>query len=230
MGKYKYEIHAHTAEVSSCGHVKAADAIALYKEAGYQGIVFTDHFNREYFDRLDGMGWEEMIDAFLEGYRSALPAAQALDMDVFWGVELRFTENDNDYLVYGLEEDFLKSLPFVHTTSIKEFMEQISSRPDILVFQAHPFRDGCSLVDPLIVDGLEVHNGNPRHDSRDALAAEIARENNLLILSGSDFHRTGDLATGGIILPERVASMGEFVSRVKKLDWESLIVKERVCR
>ena len=202
----------------------------MHKEAGYQGIVFTDHFNQEYFNRLGDLNWEDMIDCYLEGFRCARRDADSLDMDVLWGLELRFTENDNDYLVYGLEEDVLKSLRFVHKTSIRSFMDQLKDTEDILVYQAHPFRDGCSLVDPLIVDGLEIHNGNPRHDSRDALAAEIARENNLLVISGSDFHRPGDLDTGGIFLPERVSSIKEFVKQLKELKKESLIIKERVCR
>ncbi len=229
MGEYKYEIHAHTKEVSSCGHVHSAEAVRMHKDAGYQGIVFTDHFNEEYFGRIRPMEWEEMIDAYLEGYRSALSEAASLDMDVLWGLELRFTENDNDYLVYGFDDSYLKSLVNLHEMGIHAFMDEVAGKEGILVYQAHPFRDGCSLVDPLVVDGLEIHNGNPRHDSRNILAAEIARENNMYVISGSDFHRPGDLATGGIILPERVRTNAEFVSAIKTLDCDSLIVKETVC-
>ncbi len=226
MGKYKYEIHAHTREVSSCGHVPAAEAVRMYHDAGYRGIVFTDHFNQEYFDRLGERSWDEIIDLYLEGYRAAAGAGRALDMDILWGLELRFTENGNDYLVYGMEESFLRSIPFANRLTIGEFMELVAPEEGILVFQAHPFRDGCSLADPLVVHGLEVHNGNPRHDSRNERAAETARREGLLILSGSDFHRPGDLATGGICLPRRVRTAGEFVEQVRRLDWDSLILKE----
>ena len=230
MEEYKYEIHAHTAEVSSCGHVPAAQAVRMYKDAGYQGIVFTDHFNEEYFERLEESDWSGMIDRYLEGYQAAAEEGEKLDMDILWGLELRFTENKNDYLVYGLDVSALKGLEFIHRSTIADFMEFVGDREDLLVFQAHPFRDGCTLVNPLVVHGLEVHNGNPRHDSRDHRAAQIARENELLIISGSDFHRPGDLATGGIYLRRRVRTIGEFVEQVKRLDWDSLIVKERICR
>jgi hypothetical protein len=227
---YKYELHAHTAEVSSCGHVAAAEAVGMYKQAGYQGIVFTDHFNEEYFGRLGNMSWTEMIDRYLAGYHAAVEEAVKVDMDVLWGLELRFTGNGNDYLVYGMEEAFLKSLEFLHRSDIREFMEIIADNPQILVYQAHPFRDGCSLINPLIVHGLEIYNGNPRHDSRNQLAAEVALENNMLILSGSDFHRPGDLATGGVILSERFSSNEDFIKQLRGLQCESLISEERVCR
>ena len=229
MGEFKYEIHAHTKEVSSCGHVPAAEAVRMYRESGYQGIVFTDHFNEEYFRRLGNISWGGMIDRYLEGYRAAVREGKKQDMDILWGLELRFTENDNDYLVYGLDEPSLKAMEYIHRSTIADFMALIERREDVLVFQAHPFREGCTLAEPLVVHGLEVHNGNPRHDSSNHLAAQVARDEGLLIISGSDFHRPGDLATGGIKLPRRVRTMEEFISQVRNLGWDSLIVEERVC-
>ena len=44
MAIYKYDIHTHTSEVSPCGKVEAEKVVELYKEAGYTGIVITDHY------------------------------------------------------------------------------------------------------------------------------------------------------------------------------------------
>lgn len=228
MSSYRYEIHTHTQEVSSCGYVDAAVAVQMHKDAGYQGIIITDHFNEDYFESLDSMTWEEKIDCYLRGYKKAVEEGLKIDMDILWGLELRFIENDNDYLVYGVDEDFLKEIPDFYKSNLIDFMKRIEQREDILVFQAHPFRDGCKLADPLIVHGLEIYNGNPRHDSRDELAAKVAFENNLLVISGSDFHRPGDLATSGILLPERITTDRDLVSVLKKNLWDSLITKESV--
>lgn len=42
--KYKYELHCHTDEVSLCGKVPAGEIAEMYRQAGYSGIVITDHY------------------------------------------------------------------------------------------------------------------------------------------------------------------------------------------
>ena len=49
MAKYYYDTHVHTDESSACGKVPGRQAARLYKAAGYQGIVITDHYTRKYF-------------------------------------------------------------------------------------------------------------------------------------------------------------------------------------
>ena len=46
--------------------------------------------------------------------------------------------------------------------------------------QAHPFRTGLTREDPALLDGVEVFNGNARHDSHNDDALRFARENGLL--------------------------------------------------
>lgn len=222
---YRYETHAHTKESSLCGHIAASEGLRLYRDAGYQGVVFTDHFNQENLDAYGGLSWEEKIDRYLAGYRNAAAIADDLGMDVFWGIELRLSENDNDYLVYGVTETFLKAHADMFCWSITDFMHSIASLEDVLVYQAHPFREGCKPLVPIVVDGFEVYNGNPRHDSRNGTAERVAKEHHLLALSGSDFHRLEDLASGGIMLSKRVTSMTEFVLAARALHWSSLIRK-----
>ena len=56
-----------------------------------------------------------------------------------------------------------------------------------------------------LLDGVEVLNLNPRHDSRNDLALAYAEEHHLLMTAGSDCHRPGDEGTTGILaetLPE----------------------------
>lgn len=225
MGLYKYEVHAHTSNVSACGFVEAAEAVRMHKKVGYQGIIFTDHFHNDYLVSLGNLSWEEKVDQFMTGYQRAKEEGIKHDMDIFWGVELRFTENENDFLVYGLTEEYLKSHVNLQESNIQDFMKSLEGREDILVIQAHPFRAGCSLVDPLTVHGLEIHNGNPRHNSQDHLADKVAIDNDLFISSGSDFHQPEDLDRGGVYLPERIKSIQHYISMIKKIDREFLILK-----
>jgi bifunctional N-acetylglucosamine-1-phosphate-uridyltransferase/glucosamine-1-phosphate-acetyltransferase GlmU-like protein len=57
----------------------------------------------------------------------------------------------------------------------------------------------------VLLDGVEVLNLNPRHDSHNDLALAYAEEHHLLMTAGSDCHRPGDEGTTGILaetLPE----------------------------
>jgi len=225
MNTYKYELHAHTLESSLCGRVAAAQVVNMHKNAGYQGIVITDHFNEENFQARQASSWNDMIDRYLDGYRNGAEEGVKLDIDVFWGLELRFTENDNDFLVFGVDEGFLREHPFFHTWGIDAFFSRIADRDDILVYQAHPFRSGCFLADNPGIHGIEVCNGNQRHDSRNAAAAGAAHERNLLKLSGSDFHRPEDIDRGGVLFPERLHSIQNLVASLKTLPDDALIIK-----
>ncbi len=217
MKRFRYETHAHTAEVSPCGRVEAATGVRMHKEAGFQGIVFTDHFHAKYFNSLGDMPWEDKIDCYLKGFREARKAGEDLDMDILWGIELRFTDNDNDFLVYGLTEDFLKRHENMYESRLEPFYREVENNPEVLVFQAHPFRPGCFLVDTRFLDGIEIYNGNPRHDSSNHKAAEAARRTGLLIDSGSDFHRPEDLASGGFLCDQRIRNNGDLIRTLKSL-------------
>lgn len=219
---FKYDTHVHTWEVSPCGKIKAAEGIKLYKKRGYSGLVITDHYSETVFESLDGDSWEEKIEQYLSGYRAALREGRKEGMDILLGAEITFIDSLNDYLVFGIDEEFLKEYPELYKINLRKFRELVKGK-DILVFQAHPFRPGMKAADPLLLDGVEVYNGNPRHDSRNHLAYSFAQENRLKVISGSDFHQLQDLARGGIILPERVSSSREFVKLLKESDSIELI-------
>ena len=69
-----------------------------------------------------------------------------------------------------------------------------------LLVQAHPNRKNCHPVDAGLLDGVEVFNGNPRHDSHNALTLAFAQAHpHLIRTSGSDYHQPQDLARGGIV-------------------------------
>jgi len=198
---YLYDVHVHTSEVSICGKVDAKTIVNMYKKAGYDGLVITDHYHRDYFEALRAGSWEDKVNEFLHGYRVALNEGKKIGINVLLGIELRFDENFNDYLVYGIDEKFLYENRYLYEMNISTFHDYIRST-QVLIYQAHPFRVAVFPEKPEYLDGIEVYNGNPRHDSHNEKAAEYAKKHNLKMLSGSDFHRIEDVARGGIILPE----------------------------
>ena len=40
----KYDLHIHTKECDKCAELSGGEIVRLYKDAGYDGIVVTDHY------------------------------------------------------------------------------------------------------------------------------------------------------------------------------------------
>ena len=60
---------------------------------------------------------------------------------------------------------------------------------------------------PGFLDGVEVFNGNPRHNSQNQLALMYATQHKLLQCGGSDAHQTEDIGRGGLLTKERITDL-----------------------
>ncbi|MBO5934503.1 MAG: PHP domain-containing protein [Clostridia bacterium] len=219
---YMYEAHFHTADVSTCAHISAQEAVELYKNAGYSGVVVTDHFTLECFEKkYPGETWKDKVDYFLRGYRNA-KKCETETFSVMLGIELRFPENDNDYLVYGVDEQFLYDHEDIVSMTAKQF-KKVAEVNQLTVIQAHPFRIDSNITNPRYIDGVEIYNGNKRHDSSNNMAEIWAKKHGFITTSGSDFHEYEDLARGGV-------SFNRFVKDVKEFRAELLSGKYELKR
>ena len=123
---------------------------------------------------------------------------------VYAGAELRFDGSQNDYLLYGFHDELLADPERVMSEGLEAFAPKYRADGALLI-QAHPFRNKCTPAPAELLDGVEVLNLNPRHDSHNDLALAYAEEHHLLMTAGSDCHRPGDEGTTGILaetLPE----------------------------
>lgn len=213
--KYRFETHAHTSDVSRCGHVPAEEMVRLYEKAGYSGMVITDHINPVTFRDLDLPTWDDQAEHFLRGYRSARAAASP-DFTVLLGAEFHFHENSNDYLVYGLTEELIFSLGGDILDWGIERLSRFCREKGLLLIQAHPFRNSMVVNDPRLLDGIEIMNGHPRHDSRNFVARSWAEHYGLLYTSGSDAHMTGDVGRGGLLTDAPIRSLRELIAEIRR--------------
>lgn len=206
MSEFLYEMHTHTRETSRCAAVDAHEVVREYINAGYDGIVITDHMSPSTFARFKGtnMSWKEKVDLFLSGYHEALEAADGR-INILLGMELRFDapDNINDYLVYGLTEEFLYEHPDILNMKLRDF-SILAHENKMLIYQAHPFRYGMKVVDPKYLNGVEVYNGNPRHRSNNSIADMWAKKHDLLRSSGSDYHEENDVGRGGMYFSREI--------------------------
>ncbi|MDW7658816.1 MAG: PHP-associated domain-containing protein [Bacillota bacterium] len=210
MHGYRFETHFHTQEVSGCATVAAAEAVRWYHQLGYTGLVVTDHYYRGFFEKQETQSWANMIDTFLSGYEKARRTGSALGIVVLPGMEIRFDENNNDYLVFGIDRDFLLEQPRLYEMSLRTF-GPLAHRNGLRIYQAHPLRNTMTVMHPHLLDGMEVYNGNPRHDARNDIAALWADRHNLAAIAGSDFHKPGDEGSAGIDLLAPVCDNDELL-------------------
>lgn len=227
---FRIDLHVHTRETSPCGRTAGRLVAQLYKKAGYDGIVITDHYNRGFFRKFPAsLPWSARIDLFLRGYRGAREEGEKIGLTVLLGIEVKFVDSPQEFLVYGIDETFLKTHPELYKLGLAKFRQltkEFSTGPEILIYQAHPFRPGITPAPLALVDGIEVYNGNPRQNSNNERALAFARQHNLRMISGSDFHRRPDLARGGLILPEAVTDARGLVRVLKQNEGIRLITTE----
>jgi len=223
---FKYDVHVHTSEVSPCGKVSAKETVRLYKQAGYTGIVITDHYFKRFFEKFESEKWQDQIEQYLTGYRIACDEGRKLGLDILLGIELRFTEGRYDYLVYGINENFLVQNAELYNLDLIKLRELVKGK-GILIYQAHPFRDDVIVPQPYMIDGIEIYNGNQKQEepNQNDVAYKYALDNNFRMISGSDFHMVQDLAMGGIILENKISDSRELARVMGGEKINELIIK-----
>ena len=107
---YKTELHCHSKEFSWCASHAAQDIVAQYRSCGYTTIVLTNHLSPSYFDIYKGLSWEQLIRKHFAAVETMRECAGD-SMNVIAGTEIRFRENGNDYLVFGMDEEAFLAVP-----------------------------------------------------------------------------------------------------------------------
>ena len=213
--KFKTEMHAHTKPVSLCSEVEPEKLIELYKKQNADAVVITNHFSPFYFKNGTK---EEKLKEYISEFEAARKLGDKNGINIILGIEIRFTENANDYLVYGVSfgdiEKMIRLIPY----GITEFYKEIKTRENIIL-QAHPFRNGMTLAPLDSIDGIETFNMHPGHNSRVAVACRYAAEHSLLVSGGTDYHHPGHHAMCLMRTNERVDDSYDIARILKTKDF-----------
>ncbi|MEA4833195.1 hypothetical protein SDC9_124717 [bioreactor metagenome] len=214
----KIELHAHTSAVSRCAHSKPDLMVKTCKESGYDAVVVTEHYSNSHLSQCVGMSFDEMISAYMRGYYESRNEGEKIGLRVFFGIELCCDPGPNDYLIYGADEKFLRSAPVLPEMQLTDIIKILPE--SALVYQAHPFRDNMRITPPERLFGIEVFNGNLRHNSRNSFARLWAEKYGLNMISGSDYHDSGDPFCGGAEFYDNINSEAELVTALKSGKYE----------
>lgn len=240
MKTFKYETHLHTSEGSACGSSSGKDYIKAYYEAGYSGIFVTDHFFGGNTAAPRDVDWKTKVEIYCSGYEAAMNEAKSFndannltgtdkEFKVFFGIEQTF--NGDDYLLYGLDKDWLLNHPEVETMSHEILFKTLNEMGGLMI-QAHPFRLRDYIkamhIHPRDVHGVEIYNAGNK-PSENELAALYAKLYDFPVTSGSDIHNInfiqdapGKMTIGGMEFTEPLTSVFDYAERVKNKNYKLL--------
>ena len=214
--EYKYEMHCHTGRVSLCAETEPKELVKMYADLGYSGLVLTDHYSPMTFWCRKIFTAEKMAEFYLSSYRE-LKNCGGDGFTVLLGVELRHFGTANDYLIYGVEEDWLLRQPNMLAWSERTAYKRLHAA-GYLVYQAHPFRPFIRRCNPAYIDGVEIYNGHTTPEEN-AQAAAWAKAHGKLTISGGDCHRpTGD-SHGGIVTTKPIRSNAELLDALRRQEY-----------
>jgi histidinol phosphatase-like PHP family hydrolase len=233
--KYLYETHLHTSRSSACGVSRGSEYIKRYKDLGYTGIIVTDHFYNGNTTVPRSLPWREWVRQFCRGYEETREAGARQGLDVFFGWEETFDDND-DYLVYGLDQAWLVEHPEARNWTRAEQYRTVKQYGGCVV-QAHPFRQHYYITTVRLsagcVDAVEAANAGNQEQSYDALAMRYAKKTGLPATAGSDIHDAARTNDGewifGVYLDKKMETIADYVTAIREKKLAGLRMREGRC-
>jgi hypothetical protein len=231
---YLYETHLHTVQSSACGVSRGRDYIRRYIDAGFSGIIVTDHFFRGNTAINRHLPWRDWVNEFCRAYEETREAGEKLGLDVFFGWEETCDGCDDD-LVYGLDKAWLLEHPESRRWTRGEQYRTVKQYGGCVV-QAHPFRQHYYIsrinLSAGCVDAVEAANAGNQEQSYDALAARYATRLGLPMTAGSDIHEAGQFDWGeifGVYLDEKLDSITGYTAAITGKSIAGLKTSEGRC-
>lgn len=201
------DAHIHTSGMSDCSLRSPMEIIAQCIVDHTDGIVLANHCNRGYSKDI---GYAEWCKRYNEEFYLTRDAGKKYNKKVFFGVEVETTAVKKvHYVIYGMTPEDLLNSPELYLLNQKELFEYCVSNNFALV-QAHPYRNQCVPQDPAYLHGVEI-SCHPLYKT--TMAEEVrafAKENDLFLTCGSDFHGDTYKPRCGIYIPDDIDTEQEF--------------------
>ena len=201
----KTELHCHTTGPSVCADVTDEQLVLEHFNAGYGAIVITNHINGT-FNNYPAPDYKGKVDYFFSSIDRIKEIANKKGIKVFYGAEIVANTDDGihqEFILIGFDKEFLYNNNLVRTYNQKELFE-LAEKNGLFMFQTHPFRVGEKTGDPKYMHGAESFNCHYHHDNNNEKAKDFCQKNNLVMLSGNDYHHSGQPLIAGIYLPEEI--------------------------
>ncbi len=217
------DMHSHTNAISRCCGVYSEKVFELAKEKGYDGLVISNHYTSLYFNDDT---YDKWIEKYILEWRNCKKIALKLGMKCFCGIEVSvYSGKELHFLIYGAPEKFLLDNPFLCKKTQKELFD-LCNKYDLALVQAHPFRLGTTIQDTNYLHGLEV-NCHPLYGNTYAeTIMRVAKEKNLALTVGCDYHGDTYRSVGGSFLPDNVLSDSQLADYIRNSNQFSFVIDE----
>ena len=142
---------------------------------------------------------------YVDEYRAAKRYADSIGFSLLFGVEVTLKLHGNAHvLLYGISEDFVLRHPSMHLYTHEQLYRLVKEEGGAFV-QAHPLRGGGTLLDLSQLDGIEL-SCHPLYEGTMAESLlKTAKENNLAVTCGGDYHADTYRAHCGMYLDESIS-------------------------
>lgn len=209
---FKTEAHLHTRPVSSCGKLTPVEQVRLFKEAGYDTIIISDHFSRGHFKKMgEDLTFEQCVDRLCDAYVEAKAEGDKVGLTVLFSVELSF--HKNHYLLYGVTREMLKLREDIFDIDIDELYAHLKAH-GVTIIQAHSHRAGKCIPHPDHVDGFEI-NCCLRKENFNEKTMTLAKECGKPLTIGSDCHRPEDVGVSATLTEEKIDSIEKYLELMR---------------
>ncbi len=217
------DMHAHSSGISRCCQIPYNEVLLCAKDHGMDGIVLTNHYERAY---TEGRRIEDFVEEYLDEFRKTKSYGDTIGVRVFFGIEVTMVHYPAVHLlVYGVSEAFPRNHPWLFEMTQAELYRLVKENGGTLI-QAHPFRNGATVLDPAFLDGVEI-NCHPLYGNSYAeKLTAIAREHTLQLSCGGDYHADTYRPQCGVYLPDTLTdslAVGRYLREARDI---SLCVQE----
>ncbi len=197
----RMDMHAHSSGISRCCRIPYGRVLEEALEQGIDGIVLTNHYAKDYIE--DG-ALEDFVERYIAEFQAAQEYGEGIGCRVLFGIEVTMERYPAVHmLVYGVEPDFLRAHPTLFDCSQAELFSLVCADNGLLV-QAHPFRNGTTVLGKAQLHGVEI-NCHPKYGtSCQTELISIARESGLLLTCGGDYHADTYRPACGMNIPDSV--------------------------
>ncbi|GEM_PF-2037909 len=218
----KLETHCHSLGGSDCAIADNNTLVKKYVQAGYGGIVITNHVSKSSYDFNKGKTHAEKVRFYYSLIETLREELKPYNIKVFYGSEVNVvcdrSAGYQEFTVYGItEKDMMDNKPLF--TFTQEELFRFAEKRGLFMYQTHPFRDGIITGDARFMHGAESFNGNFHHYNHNDKAEEFCKKYGLIGMAGTDFHREEQPLTAGIYVPDNVCTNEQLTEYIFKNDF-----------
>jgi len=221
------DLHVHTSGISQCAQANYKEMVNAYVDAGFDGVVLTNHYNFLYTKEYGGeFSRYDYYKRYIQEYYEARDYGKMKGLKVFFGAEVAISLPKCPYaefLYYGLQPLDIDTYSDMYDYDQKGLYD-VAQKENAVLVQAHPFRiqQGHFPHNPKYMHGVEI-NCHAKFFRDEEKVRAMAKEHNLLITCGSDFHVTFQAGAAGVRFNQFIIDERDMAQKIREGAYEIYI-------